>query len=94
MTDYKLRKLLQLNEQIKEKEQEVKDLKKLFDKYKQEFIAETQQNEKIVYSKYTIYYKNVESKRLDSTRLKKEQEDIYNVYLKVNSSIRFYIKEQ
>lgn len=94
MTDYKIKKLLQLNETIKEKEKEVKELKKLFDRYKEEFISENKQGEKIIYSKYTIYYKNVESKRLDSIRLKKENEAIYKAYIKSSKSIRFYITEQ
>ena len=93
MTNYKLKKMLQLNEEIKEKEKEVKELKKLFDRYKEEFIKENEASEKVIYSKYTIYYKSVESKRLDSTRLKKENKEIYEKYIKSSNSIRFYIKE-
>lgn len=94
MTNYKIKRMLELNEEIKEKEQEVKELKKQFEKYKDEFIDENKEDNKITYSNYVIYYKSVESKRLDSTKLKKEQEDIYKAYLKVSHSIRFYIKEQ
>lgn len=93
MTSYKYRKMIEYFEKIQEKKEEIKELEKIFNKYKDEFIKENEADKKQRYQDFDIYYKNVESKRLDSTRLKKENIDIYNKYIKSSISIRFYIKE-
>ena len=43
---------------------------------------------------HKVSWKNIETKRLDSTRLKEEQPDIYERYVNTSTSRRFEIKER
>lgn len=50
------------------------------------------ENEKGITPNYTVTWKSVSSKRIDSKLLKKEQPEIYTKYIKESSSRRFQIK--
>ena len=85
MINNRVKKLLELTEQIKELEAQAAALE---DEIKGQF-AEDQ--EEIRTEKYLIRWTKYTTPRLDSTKLKKELPDIYKHYTKITSGRRFSV---
>lgn len=85
MINNRVKKLLELKEQIKELEAQASALE---DEIKGQF-AEDQ--EEIRTEKYLIRWTKVSAPRLDSTRLKKDLPDVYKLYTKIINSRRFSV---
>ena len=85
MINIRVKKLLELKEQIKELEAAQKALE---DEIKAEFTAD---QEEIRTEKYLIRWTKVSTPRLDSSKLKKDLPDIYKLYTKITNSRRFSV---
>mgnify|MGYP003308993560 CR=1 FL=1 len=79
--DNRIKKLIELDAQIKELETQKEDLKKE--------IISGMKSEKIDTGKYKVSYTSVKSNRFDSNRFKVEHLDLYKRYLKESISNRF-----
>ena len=93
MTDYKYKKMIEINNDISELKKQLKEKESKLNEYKADFINEVGENEQRIFLNVILYYKNVCSKRLDTKKLKEENAKIYNKYLKETNSTRFYIKK-
>ena len=80
------REYTKLNAKIKEMEDKKKELAKQMKE-----IMETENVDTVCVDEYTIRNKNVETTRFDSTALKKNAIDVYNLYAKVTSAMRFTV---
>ncbi len=71
----------------------IKELEAEADALKQKMIAamDASKADEMTAGEYTIRYSLYESARLDSTRLKKEQPDVYAAYTKKSVSTRFHV---
>lgn len=85
MINNRVKKLLELKEQIKELEAQAAALE---DEIKGQF-AEDQ--EEIRTEKYLIRWTRYTSPRIDSARLKKDLPDIYRLYTKITEGRRFSV---
>lgn len=72
---------------------QIKELEVTARGYEQEIKSNMGEAEKCYIGRYEANWKNQNSCRLDSKRLKAEKPDIYNEFLKVTKSRRFTIKE-
>ena len=72
---------------------EIKTLEEQADTLKQQMICEmdARNAETLTAGEYTIRWSLYESSRLDSTKLKAEQPDIYSNYTKCTTSTRFQV---
>ena len=72
---------------------QIKALEEQADALKQTMIREmdARQAEKLQAGPFEIRYTLTESNRLDSTKLKTEQPDIYAAYTKITASTRFQV---
>ncbi|MCL2837747.1 MAG: hypothetical protein FWE04_01585 [Oscillospiraceae bacterium] len=72
---------------------EIKELEAQADALKQSMIKEmdTRQVDELQAGEFSIKYKLVESKRLDTTRLKAENPAVYETYAKSSVSARFQV---
>jgi len=79
--------------EYRELQAQIKALEAEADALKQEMIREmdTQQLEELHAGEYTIRYSLYESARIDATRLKEEQPDLYSTYTKKTVSTRFQV---
>lgn len=77
----------------RELQAEIKALEEQADAIKQQMIHEMDARniEKLEAGEYTIRWSLYESNRLDSTKLKTEQPDIYAAYTKVTTATRFQV---
>ena len=80
------REYTKLNAKIKEIEDKKKELA---EQMKQ--IMDAENVDTMCVDEYTIRNKNVDTTRFDSKALKKNAIDIYNLYAKVTSSMRFTV---
>lgn len=85
MLNNRVKKLLEIKEQIKELEEQQKALE---DEIKSEFTDDV---EEINTGRYLVRWTKVSSTRLDSTKLKKDLPDIYQLYTKIVNSRRFTV---
>ena len=71
----------------------IKELEAEADALKQQMIAamDAEQVDKLEAGEYTIRYSLYESKRLDSSKLKVKEPDLYAAYLKSTVSTRFQV---
>jgi len=71
----------------------IKELEAEADTLKIAMIAEmdAQNVETLAAGEFTVHWKLVESSRLDSTKLKTEQPDVYAAYTKRTTSTRFQV---
>ena len=83
--DEKLNRRSELLGQIKELEQEQKQIE-------QEVKLFMQDNEIAASERYRVSWSNVETTRLDTKRIKAEEPEIYQNFVKVTSSRRLTIK--
>ena len=79
--------------EYREIQSQIKSLEEQADALKQQMIREmdSQQAEKMQAGPFEIRYTLTESNRLDSTKLKTEQPDIYAAYTKRTTSTRFQV---
>jgi len=77
----------------RELQAEIKALEEQAEALKQQMIREmdARQADIMTAGAYTIRYNVVGSNRLDGTKLKDEQPDIYSQYTKLTTSLRFQI---
>lgn len=85
MINNRVKKLLELKEQIKALEEQQKALE---EEIKAEF---TEDQEEIRTEKYLIRWTKYTTPRLDSTKLKKELPDVYKLYTKFTEGRRFSV---
>ena len=79
---------------VKRIDAQVKDLEKESDAIKQRIQMEIGDADGGKASGWQVNWKTISSVRLDSTRLKKEQPEIYEKYAKASESRRFEIKKE
>lgn len=85
MINNRVKKLLEIKEQIKELEAAQKALE---DEIKSEFTDDV---EEINTGRYLVRWTKVSSTRFDSTKLKKDLPDVYRLYTKIVNSRRFTV---
>lgn len=84
--DAKVKKILELGEQIKELEKEQ-------DKLKGDIQAVMGDSEELVTKKYIITWVKFVSQKFDSKKFKEQHPDMYNIFAKASEARRFNIKE-
>lgn len=91
MTDFDINELIK---KIREKEKMISELQETIDEAKNEIKAEldSRGETEINTGAYIVRYKEVVSNRFDSKSLKKDNEELYNLYLKESISKRFTIQ--
>lgn len=93
MTSYKYSKLNRLYNEIDEIKAILKEKEKQLKELQNEFMQDVPADTKIKHKNIEFYYKIINSKTLDSKRLKAENIEVYNSYLVEKISNRFYRKE-
>lgn len=91
MTDLEINDIIKM---IREKEKDISELQAIIDEGKNKLKAEleSRDEEEINTGSYLVRYKDVVSNRFDSKSFKKDNEDLYNLYLKESISKRFTIQ--
>lgn len=79
--------------QIKELEQQKKQLEDDIDEIKNDIKAYMDKNKtsELTVDIFTVHYSEIATERFDSKALKKSDEELYNKYLKTGTSKRFSI---
>lgn len=85
MINNRVKKLLELKEQIKALEEQQKALE---DEIKAEFKED---QEEIKTEKYLVRWTKYTQSRIDSTKLKKDLPDVYKLYTKITEGRRFSV---
>ena len=84
--DAKAKRILELDERIKE-------LQEQSDKLKEALQAEMGESEQLMTKKYVINWIHICQQKFDTKRFKTKHPDLYNIFAKDSNSRRFSVKE-